>query len=160
MAEYQIERHVGSSVPDIEGLREAAHNEQIEFVERCHVDWTSSENQFDARGEGFWLAVTSLGQVVGMVGLNIDPYLNDPSIGRLRHLYVHPDHREGGVGTELVTAAMQSALGEFKRVRLRTPGDRADAFYDNYGFERSMSDTASHEVRPASNPRLSTASQG
>ena len=164
MAEFEIVRHVGTARPQIDGLRESAKTEQIDFVERCFAEWTSSENQFNARGEGFWLAITSFGQVVGMVGLNIDPYLKSSRVGRLRHLYVHPSHRDGGLGTELVSTAMRSALYHFKKVRLRTPGERADNFYDNYGFERSSSDTATHELRPAvdmrrkqDRPQLATA---
>ena len=148
MAEYEIVRHIGSALPDIEGLRQAANAEQIEFVERCYFEWISSENRFDDRGEGFWVAANSFGQVVGMAGLNIDPYLKSSRVGRLRHLYVHPDHREDGIGTALVIEAMRAALVAFKKVRLRTPDERADKFYDNYGFDRSTSETATHELRP------------
>ena len=32
--------------------------------------------------------VLSEGRLVGVCGLNVDPYLDDPSVGRVRHLYV------------------------------------------------------------------------
>lgn len=41
-------------------------------------------------------------KIVGVGGVNIDPYTSDINIGRIRHVYVLPAYRQKGVGKELL----------------------------------------------------------
>jgi GNAT superfamily N-acetyltransferase len=73
--------------------------------------------------------------LIGVCGLNVDPYSVEPRVGRLRHLYVHPSARRSGVGSALVNIITDCARSHFDVLQLKT--DRTDArqFYAALGFE-------------------------
>lgn len=106
------------------------------LVERLVDEWDDGSNRFDRPGE---IAVQArLGaKLVGVGGLNRDPYLDDPMVGRIRHLYVLPDARRRGVGRVLVLALLDEARTHFCRVRLRTSQPEASLLYGALGFEES-----------------------
>lgn len=142
-----INRFADLAPPAIGSLVTAADDERHPFVRRTFDEWAAGENRFDRPNEAFFIAELD-DEVVGMCGINQDRYVDDREVGRLRHLYVHPSHRDGGLGADLVTTCLHHAAGRFRIVRLRTPGAAADRFYDNLGFDRSGSDTATHELVP------------
>jgi GNAT superfamily N-acetyltransferase len=100
---------------------------------RLLSEWRSGLNRFDQPGEAFFIT-TDNGRVIGICGLNRDPYLSDPTVGRVRHLYVAVDHRRKKIGTRLVRAVVAAAQGHFARLRLKTDNAGADAFYQSIGF--------------------------
>ncbi len=113
---------------------------------RLVEDWRSGLNRFNKPGEEVFIA-TDNGRVVGVCGLNGDPYIADAMVGRLRHLYVALDHRRRGIGTRLVRAVMGAASGHFARLRLRTDSPDADGFYCSLGFMPCAAEPASsHHV--------------
>jgi GNAT superfamily N-acetyltransferase len=115
-------------------------------LSRLLTDWQSGRNRFDQRGEAIFIA-TDDECVVGICGLNRDPYLEDPTVGRVRHLYVDVDHRRKGIGSQLVRAVMGTAKERFSRLRLRTNNPGADGFYCSLGFMRFTAEPAcSHHV--------------
>jgi ribosomal protein S18 acetylase RimI-like enzyme len=112
------------------------------FVRRLVDEWTSGVNRFEQPGEALFVA-RRLGAVVGVCGLNIDPYVprdNDQRVGRVRHLYVLSTHRRLGIGRRLVSEALTTARGSFDRLHLRTGSPAAAAFYERLGFRRSGDD--------------------
>lgn len=147
MSDALIHSYVGETPPPIGALADLASSEGYNFVARTLAEWQSGQNRFDQHNECFMLAHVG-DEVVGMCGLNQDPYIDDAGVGRLRHLYVHPDYRSEKLGARLVAGCMAFAATRFEVVRLRTPGPRADVFYDKLGFERSDSATASHQASP------------
>jgi hypothetical protein len=64
---------------------------ELRFVRRLADDWVSVANRFDRPGEALFVARLP-GQVVGVRGLNVDPYTAEPGVGRVRHLYVAAAH--------------------------------------------------------------------
>ncbi len=132
--------------PDLRELEEAAAAEGHYFVARATHEWDSGVNRFDRPGEIFFLA-TRQNQTVGMCGLNRDPYVEDPAVGRLRHLYVLPDQRRSGIAAKLVAECLKSSSTIFERVRLRTANPGAAALYLSLGFVTIDDPTASHELR-------------
>jgi GNAT superfamily N-acetyltransferase len=105
-------------------------------IRRLADDWASGTNRFDRPGEQLLLARID-GQVVGVCGLNVDPYAGDVSIGRVRRLYVVEVHRRHGVGRALVHAVIAAATGQFATLRVRTHDADAAQFYERLGFEPS-----------------------
>lgn len=74
--------------------------------------------------------------MVGVGGLNIDPYANRLDTGRIRRLYVIQEARRQGVGTGLVSAIESTALaGGFSRLYLRTHDPSSARFYETLGYE-------------------------
>ncbi len=109
-------------------------------------DWRTGTNAFDGPSELFYLAWVGY-SVVGMCGLNEDPFLEPGSrVGRLRHLYVAPASRRRGVGSALVAACLSSATDSFVRIRLRTLDADADTFYRSIGFIRVDEPNATHSL--------------
>jgi GNAT superfamily N-acetyltransferase len=124
-----------SSLPDdISNLLEASLAEGHNLVSRLVDDWSDGSNRFDQPGE-VALEARLGARLVGIGGLNRDPYLADPEAGRIRHLYVSPDMRRIGVGRHLVLTLVDEARATFRRVRLRTTRPGSAAFYEALGFE-------------------------
>ena len=115
-------------------------------LSRLMSEWQSGLNRFDKPGETLFIATDS-GRVIGVCGLNRDPYLSDSTVGRIRHLYVALGHRRRGIGSLLIRAVMETASGHFARLRLRTDRPDADAFYRSLGFMPFTAEPAcSHQL--------------
>jgi GNAT superfamily N-acetyltransferase len=107
--------------------------EGFELVRRLTTEWESGANRFTRRGEALFVAADRE-KLVGVCGLNIDPYANDPRIGRVRHLYVAANRRREGIGRALVGKIVAEAAKSFDTLTLRTGSADAAAFYVALGF--------------------------
>lgn len=145
---YVIQRHATVTCPDLGDLEQLAEAEGYSFVTRTRSEWEAGVNRFDDFGECFFVAVIER-EVLGICGLNRDPYVDDPTVGRLRHLYVHPSHRRAGMAAELVGYCLSAAVGCFESIRLRTSNPAADVLYRSIGFELVEDPSATHEWLPA-----------
>lgn len=112
-------------------------------LEALFQNFESGKNTFNRRGEALFAAFIG-NTVVGIGGLNVDPYANDPKIGRIRHLYVLIDYHKGGVGRALVSAIEQCALEHFDSLQLFTNSPDADAFYRSLGYQLGGEGKSSH----------------
>jgi GNAT superfamily N-acetyltransferase len=72
--------------------------------------------------------------VIGLCGLNVDPYAAATTVGRVRHLYVLVARRGGGVGRRLVETVVEAARDRFDALRLRTHNPAAARLYEALGF--------------------------
>jgi GNAT superfamily N-acetyltransferase len=120
---------------ELEELALASEREGFEFVRRLTEEWRSGQNRFDRPGE-LLLGATVGGRLRAIGGVNRDHHLDDPRLGRLRHVYVLPEHRNSGVGSVLVRALLNAGLLGFDRVRLRAATPRSDTFYARLGFQK------------------------
>jgi ribosomal protein S18 acetylase RimI-like enzyme len=114
----------------------------VRFVRRLIDEWSTGVNRFDRPGEALFVA-RHAGAIVGVCGLNIDPYVGghgEQRVGRVRHLYVLSTHRRLGVGCRLVTEVVATARGSFDRLHLRTRNPAATALYERLGFRRGGED--------------------
>jgi ribosomal protein S18 acetylase RimI-like enzyme len=109
------------------------------FIRRLVDDWTSGNNRFDRPGEGLYSA-TLASRIVGVCGLNVDPYAADSRTGRVRHLCVLSEHRRRGIGGQLVRQVIGAAQGSFAWLRLRTGDESAARFYESLGFRACHGD--------------------
>jgi len=122
--------------PDLDLGALLAESEQagLRLVRRLVEEWVSGANRFDRPGEelfGAWLD----GRVVGVCGLNVDPYTAKEGVGRVRHLYVLSAFRRRGVGRGLIAAVIEAARGRFGELRLRTGNPEAARVYEALGFQ-------------------------
>lgn len=143
LVSHAIQIHADWACPDLRELEASAAAEGHLFVARTRHDWESSVNRFDRTGEVFVLAIEE-NRVIGMCGVNKDPYVDDPAVGRLRHLYVDPDQRRSGIASNLVVECLITARSSFERIRLRTSNPTAAALYLSLGFA-TINATATHE---------------
>jgi GNAT superfamily N-acetyltransferase len=105
------------------------------FLRRVLVEWESGVHRFSRPGEALLVAEVK-GRWVGVCGLSIDPYLEDPRVGRVRNVYVLRECRGSGVGRLLVLEAISRARGHFDRLRLRAEKEGPARIYESVGFER------------------------
>jgi GNAT superfamily N-acetyltransferase len=103
------------------------------FLPRVLDEWGSGVNRFSRPGEALLVADLN-GRWVGICGLSIDPYLEDPRFGRVRNVYVMADCRRAGVGRRLVEEAVERARGRFDRLRLRAEEPGPARLYESVGF--------------------------
>lgn len=122
----------------INHLVEESLSQGFRFVERLLREYRSGLNCFDQRGE-ILLKASVKGTIVGVGGLNQDPYFNDPQVGRLRHLYVASGWRRQGVGRLLVHQIVHQAKQHYQLLTLRTDTLAAAQFYQTLGFKTQPS---------------------
>ncbi|MBI3827841.1 MAG: GNAT family N-acetyltransferase [Candidatus Rokubacteria bacterium] len=132
-----IERLTESPVDPLEALIAESEQSGLTFVRRLAADWVSRANRFDQPGEALFVARIA-GRVVGVCGLNVDPYAASAHVGRVRHLYVGSAHRRLGIGAQLVTEVIVAARSRFEHLRLRTANPEAARLYERMGFRRCL----------------------
>lgn len=120
-------------------LLETSEAEGFRFVRRVVTEWESGANRFTKSGEALIGAFVD-GRLVAICGLSRDPYLSDDTVGRLRNLYVLPEHRGREIGATLTRRVIELAQRSFRILRLRAATPRAAALYERLGF------TATDEV--------------
>jgi GNAT superfamily N-acetyltransferase len=143
--DVSIRRHAKASPPDLGALLEPSLEEGYGLVHRTLSDWAAGANRFDRAGEALFLAECDRG-TVGMCGLNVDPFADEPDVGRIRHLYVLAAYRRHQVGRRLVAACIAAGRGVFDRLRLRTFDAGAARFYESIGFFRVEEESATHAL--------------
>lgn len=120
--------------------------EEFGAMQRMREDWDSGVNRFDGAGEVLF-AVRVGPRLVGICGLNRDPYAQSSEIGRVRHLYVDPEFRRRGIGGLLVSKIVECASRSFSRIRLRTLRADAAQFYLALGFRSVVGEpNVTHEM--------------
>ena len=135
MSEIIISEEFSLPVNEITPVAHEASSEGFTFVQRLLDDYASGENRFDRAGEALFVAREGP-RVVGVCGLNQDPYSGDARIGRVRRMYVLPSHRAHGTGRRLLESVTDRATASFEDLVLRTNDAPAAAFYERCGFKR------------------------
>jgi GNAT superfamily N-acetyltransferase len=128
-----IERIDALPIDQLSALVEEATAMGFPALTRLVSEYQTGRNRFEQPGEAIFVAM-SVVRIVGVCGLNRDPYLRNPKVGRVRHLYVASDYRRKAIGSRLVQAVIVEAMASFGCLRLRTGSPVADAFYRSLGF--------------------------
>ena len=129
----------------LDGLLADSEREGLRFVRRLVDEWATGANRFDQPGEALFTARIG-DRLVGVCGLNVDPYAAAANVGRVRRLYVLSAYRGLGVGRQLVLAVLQAARGRFDVLRLRTTNPAAARLYESLGFTPSTAPECTHVI--------------
>jgi ribosomal protein S18 acetylase RimI-like enzyme len=130
----QLEKMPPDCLAELVAESEAAG---FRFVRRLVDDWVSGQNRFDSPNEVFFAALSG-SRIIGVCGLNADPYLAEPGVGRVRRLYVLAAFRRSGVGRQLTQAVVAAARGRFRLLRVRTGNEKAARLYESLGFQAAV----------------------
>jgi ribosomal protein S18 acetylase RimI-like enzyme len=109
-----------------------------ESIRQGLEEWYSPESVEDAiaRSNSRTLVAEREGEVVGFVHAIWDVAKDE---GDILRLYVHPDHRGAGIGTELLEAACERLFDSGARrikAMVLAANEVGNAFYREYGFEQ------------------------
>jgi GNAT superfamily N-acetyltransferase len=124
-------------------MQAEARDEGYKFLETLLEEWRSGANRFDAPGEAL-CGHFDQGILVAVGGLNCDPFLADPTVGRIRRLYVRHAWRNQGIGGALLDKLLAAARLNFRCVRLRAENPAAARLYERKGFLPSPTTGATH----------------
>jgi GNAT superfamily N-acetyltransferase len=103
------------------------------FVRRLVEEWEGGVNRFAQPGEALFAAVFD-SRVVGVCGLNRDPFATSPGVGRVRRLYVLAAFRRRGIGRRLLREVVIAARSVFQSLRVRTGTHEAALLFAALGF--------------------------
>lgn len=134
-----------NSAAALNSLTAMSSQQGYRFIQRLQSEWVAGVNRFSQPGEAL-LGATVNGKLVGVCGVNQDPYTADSSVARLRHLYVDPDHRKKRIGFMLADACIKTAQLHFYKIRLRMARQDTEEFYRALGFVPIDCADASHEM--------------
>ena len=129
------------TVEQVTGLLSAELDELVresvrggyQHVERLLREWRSGENRFDEGGEAFFVARLD-GKIVGVCGLNVDPFAEGSEAGRVRRLFVSERHRRSGIATALLERVCAEARKTFRVLRVGVGPSGEGVFYESLGF--------------------------
>jgi len=127
----------------IEALLKESKANGYDFIQRAIDDWNRGTNQFSKPGEKLF-GLTLSTELIGIGGLNCDPYISDKNIGRVRHLYVKEAYRKKGNATLLMNMIINEAKHHYTVLRLFTDNPGAGQFYINLGFQTISEPKVSH----------------
>jgi len=114
-------------------------------IDRLVTDWETGINRFDRPGEALFIARKG-NRILGVCGLNHDPYTDPSQTGRVRRLYVMQDSRRQGVGQILVHRVIEAATLSFDRLHVRTTNPIAAQFYQSLGFMPCHDEAVTHTL--------------
>ncbi|MFD0678322.1 MULTISPECIES: GNAT family N-acetyltransferase [unclassified Paenibacillus] len=125
-------------------LVEESASEGFRHIKRLVNDYETGANKFDKEGEALFIAYQN-NEIVGVCGLNRDPYVKSKEVGRVRWLYISPRVRRLGIGRTLMDSVITEARKKYKMLVLRTDNPIADVFYLSIGFSVKLdSENDSH----------------
>ena len=126
---------IAATTPDAPGfaaLRTESLEQHFNMLRRLAENWQSGKNRFNAPGETLLGAFVNH-QLVGVCGINSDPFSPQPRAGRIRHLYISEKCRGLGIGKQLLAVVMADASIWFDFLNTHAP-KAAYGFYHRAGF--------------------------
>lgn len=145
MKEITLKPFYKLPVCELEPIIQESLAEGFTLVKRMKENWEYGSNRFDRLGE-IYLGAYINDQLVGVGGINIDPYQLEINVGRLRHLYVLKEFRRLGVAKKIVEYIIEHSGPYFKVIRLRSNDNdqTGNLFYQSMNFKEVNTDKVSH----------------
>ncbi|MCV2402393.1 GNAT family N-acetyltransferase [Marinomonas sp. C2222] len=117
---------------DVMELVSESELEGYRLVRRLVDEYVSGENCFSSLGEALF-SVRDNGKLVGIGGVNIQSG-DDPSVGRIRHVYISKSARGLGAGKKLISTIEAHSCNYFTSLVLFTSFEDAIKFYESLGY--------------------------
>ncbi|TBX56571.1 GNAT family N-acetyltransferase [Bacillus cereus] len=114
-------------------LVQESKEEGFKFLKKLINEYENELNTFNKSGECLY-GIFQGEKLIGIGGLNADPYTENNKIGRLRRFYIAKDYRRIGLGKLLLNKLLSHAEKYFKVVVLHTDTKQGDVFYTANGF--------------------------
>jgi multimeric flavodoxin WrbA/GNAT superfamily N-acetyltransferase len=129
-----IERVTNIEEIDIEELLSESESFGYQYLTKMINQWRTGENRFSKPNE-LLIVYKNAEKVIGIGGINEEPYLKKRDFGRLRDVYVLSQYRRSNIGTQIVEHLIEFGRKHFKTITLRVPENiEASPFYESLGF--------------------------
>jgi GNAT superfamily N-acetyltransferase len=132
-------------IPALEGLLAASAAEGVHIIQTLIDRWNDGSNRFDQPGEALFFALEG-GNVIGVGGRNIDPYVGDSRVLRVRRIYVSPAFRARGIARLLLKAILDVPTQDFTCFTLATQNPAAARLYESIGFSPTGEAQTTHQL--------------
>ncbi|AHA06160.1 MULTISPECIES: GNAT family N-acetyltransferase [Bacillus] len=103
------------------------------FLIKLINEYENKINVFNKTGECLY-GIFQREKLIGIGGLNEDPYTENNKIGRVRRFYIAKEYRRKGLGRLLLVRILSDAKKYFNIVVLNTDTEQGDKFYTSGGF--------------------------
>ncbi|MES9691739.1 N-acetyltransferase [Bacillus toyonensis] len=103
------------------------------FLIKLINEYENKINVFNKTGECLY-GIFQGEKLIGIGGLNEDPYTENNKIGRVRRFYIATEYRRKGLGRLLLVRILSDAKKYFNIVVLNTDTEQGDKFYTSGGF--------------------------
>jgi GNAT superfamily N-acetyltransferase len=145
MSDYMINKIEDLSPEEITEILLESKKEGFRFVERLLKDYLDGTNKFNKTGEALYGIYNKEKVLLAVGGLNIDPFSNETSVGRVRRFYVKKEYRQNGLGKLLLQQIITEAKVHFQVLVLHTDTEQAAQFYQRLGFtKRNLYQNSTH----------------
>ena len=134
--DYSITEITDSNIDSLNELAQDAIADGHTSVQRTIDEWKDGSNKFSKDGEKIWGIFLS-DQCIGIGGINQDPFIDDRTVGRVRHLYISTQYRRLGLSKVLLKLILTHAKKYFTSLRLSTKNPIAASFYESFGFKKT-----------------------
>ncbi|MGE7887036.1 GNAT family N-acetyltransferase [Bacillus cereus] len=114
-------------------LVQDSKEEGFNFIIKLINEYKNKINVFNKTGECLY-GIFQEDTLIGVGGLNEDPYTEDNKIGRSRRFYISRDYRRIGLGNVLLNQLLCHAEKYFEVIVLHTDTKQGNAFYTANGF--------------------------
>ncbi|MES5927158.1 GNAT family N-acetyltransferase [Bacillus cereus group sp. MG9] len=135
MENIQIKRIGDLLKYEVNHLVQESKEEGFNFLLKLKNEYESKRNTFSKTGECLY-GIFREDTLIGIGGLNQDPYTKNNKIGRLRRFYIAKDYRRKGLGKLLLGRILSDAKIYFTIVVLHTDTEQGDQFYTSSGFAK------------------------
>ncbi|EJQ94312.1 hypothetical protein IGW_02032 [Bacillus cereus ISP3191] len=144
MKDMHIQQIVNLMKYEFKYLVQESKEEGFKFLKKLINEYENELNTFNKSGECLY-GIFQGEKLIGIGGLNADPYTENNKIGRLRRFYTAKDYRRIGLGKLLLNKLLSHAEKYFKVVVLHTDTKQGDVFYTANGFvKREVYKGSSH----------------
>jgi hypothetical protein len=109
---YEVQRVLDLPVQELAEMLAESETAGFRAIDRLINDWRTGANRFDCPGEALFLAKQE-NLVIGICGLNRDPYTNSDQIGRIRRLICNAERSPSGNWTNISSPRHPSSSTEF-----------------------------------------------
>ncbi|PFM14801.1 GNAT family N-acetyltransferase [Bacillus cereus] len=114
-------------------LVQESKEEGFNFLIKLKSDYENKINTFNKTGECLY-GIFQVEGLIGIGGLNEDPFTENNKIGRVRRFYIAKEYRRKGLGRLLLVRILNDAKKYFNIVVLHTDTEQGDKFYTSSGF--------------------------
>ncbi|MFA7193865.1 MAG: GNAT family N-acetyltransferase [Candidatus Paceibacterota bacterium] len=149
MPDYKIIEINDSNISILQDMANESTLDGDLFIQKTIDEWRSGVNTFSKPSEKLW-GLTIDDEIIGLGGLNQDPYTENPEVGRVRHVYIMKKYRGLGLSKILMKLIINRAKQHFTSLRLSTKNPVAISLYESLGFEKTEEHKATHIIKDLS----------